>query len=50
MAWTPAMNVVLTAPRPTSSTPNRPSEGTVSIAFFTVRDYIMDTVSNPADL
>ena len=40
MARTPAINVVLTAPRPTSSTPNLPFAGAIS-AFFTTANYII---------
>src|SRR6185295_14499958 len=35
MASTPAMKVVLTAPRPTSSTPSFPSAGLISTCFAT---------------
>ena len=34
------MTVVLTAPRPTSSTPSLPAAGAISTGFFTARTYI----------
>src|SRR5688500_10226584 len=40
MANTPAIVVVLTAPRPTSSTPNRPRAGAISTEVDTGRNYI----------
>src|SRR5262245_61925029 len=40
MAMTPAMVVVLTAPRPTSSTPNRPRDGAISTGLDTGGHYI----------
>jgi alkanesulfonate monooxygenase SsuD/methylene tetrahydromethanopterin reductase-like flavin-dependent oxidoreductase (luciferase family) len=42
MAMTPAMVVVLTAPRPTSNTPSFPSAGAMSKACFTLERYHAD--------
>ena len=41
MASTPAMVVVLTAPRPTSSTPSLPRAGAISTGEGTIENYIM---------
>src|SRR5512139_2473879 len=41
MARTPAMVVVLTAPRPTSRTPSFPWAGAISTGCFTTRHYII---------
>src|SRR5262249_28899137 len=41
MAITPAMVVVLTAPRPTSSTPSLPRAGAISTGGVTIGHYIM---------
>jgi hypothetical protein len=40
MASTPAIVVVLTAPKPTSSTPNLPRAGAISTGEGTGRNYI----------
>ena len=44
MASTPAIVVVLTAPRPTRSMPNLPWAGAIS-AFFTIGNYIIRKLS-----
>src|SRR4030065_406742 len=40
------MNVVLTAPSPTSNTPTLPAAGAISVEFFTARNYIINGASN----
>src|SRR5215203_1912229 len=44
-AKTPAMNVVLTAPRPTSRMPNLPCAGAISTGAFTGGNYISPGIS-----
>src|SRR6476619_6463303 len=41
IAKTPAIVVVLTAPRPTRSTPSRPLAGSIEIPFISGRNYII---------
>src|SRR5438067_13199226 len=47
IASTPAMNVVLTAPSPTSNTPNLPLAGAICAPFFTgiLRIYLRVTTT-----
>ena len=48
IAMTPAMVVVLTAPRPTSRMPSLPSAGAIGSPFVTVGDYIIRDRGRPS--